>query len=156
MMPSVQTFMFKEMRVRGIVAIALAIPLLFVALLLSGVARIATIGGMLFIVGLLLDVYLFEVDCVAQKIKIRTLWLGWRERGAVTYAFSDVLRLEKTSWGWEQRAFRWRFRDGANYEFLAPIDERLYELFRDKEGASAVAACVSTVTLKGSTASPPG
>jgi hypothetical protein len=125
-------FAFKEVRVRSIVAIALAIPLVLVSLLLSDAWRIAAMGGIGVIVAMLFDVYRFEVDAVRQKITIRTLWLGWRERGTATYAFADVIRLEKTSWGDGEPAFRWRFRDGANYEFLAPIDERLYELFRER------------------------
>src|SRR5690242_5702440 len=84
-------FAFNQMRGRSIVVIALAIPLVLVALLLSGTARIAALGSILFVVGLLLDVYRFEVDPVSQKINILTLWLGWRKRGAVTYGFSDVV-----------------------------------------------------------------
>ncbi|HWB12290.1 MAG TPA: hypothetical protein VG826_23890 [Pirellulales bacterium] len=128
-------FAFKKMRGRSMVVIAVAILLILPALLLSGAARIAAIGGILFVVGMLFDVYRFEVDPVRQQVTIRTLWLGWQERSAVTYGFSDVLRLEKTSWADGESAFRWRFGDGATYEFLAPVDERLYELFREKEGA---------------------
>lgn len=127
-------FAFKEVRGRSTVVIALAILLILPALLLSGVARIGAIAGILFIVGVLLDVYRFEVDPVSQKIKILTLWLGWRKRGAVTYGFSEVVRLEKRFvGGYGDRGYRWRFRDGATYELFSPLDERLYELFREKE-----------------------
>lgn len=129
-------FAFKEVRGRSTVVIALAILLILPALLLSGVARIGAIAGILFIVGVLLDAYRFEVDPVSQKIKILTLWLGWRKRGAVTYGFSDVVRLEKRFvGGYGDRGYRWRFRDGATYELFSPLDERLYELFRENEDA---------------------
>lgn len=130
-------FAFKELRVRSIVVIALAIHPLLVALLLSGAARIAAVGGILSVVGLLFDVYRFEVDSVRQKITIRTLWLGWRQRGVLTYDFFDVLCLEKVWFSYGPNGCRWRFRDGATYEFLAPIDERLYELFGEKDDAFA-------------------
>lgn len=126
-------FAFKEVRGRSIVVIALAILLILPALLHSGVARIATIGGILLVVGMLLDVYRFEVDPILREVTIHTLWLGWLDRSSVTYTFSDVLRLERASLGGVSTpGYRWRFKDGANYELMAP-NERLYELFREKE-----------------------
>ncbi len=127
------TLVIKELRGRSRCAIAVASPLVLLALLLPVAARIAAIVGILGIVALLLDDYRLVVDPVGRTIRIQTLWLGWRERGAVTYRFSDVVRLEKATLGDTTTGYRWKFRGGATYELSSPLDERLYELFREKE-----------------------
>lgn len=101
-------------------------------MLLSGVARVGAVVGILLVVAWLVDFYRFAVDPIRQEITIRTLWWDCHERRVVTYSFSDVQNLRKAELGDGENGYRWDFADGARYELWAPVDPRLLDLFLER------------------------